>query len=326
MAIAQVKYSLNDFNNITFNGFNYTLPNEVLKIINELTCEVGSPTYVKTPIFQKRENLLTNVPVDNFTMRKRKNNKSKEVISDMDWDNLKNFQPTKLEEKVGIDSQIDTIRMYLNKITEQNYIDMCNNITKIIDELILTNINKEQLLKLGNTIFEIASTNRFHSKTYADLYTDLINKYEVMGEVFDINYNNFLQLFDIIEYVDPTVDYDKFCKINQQNEKRKSLATFFINLMNNKIITKQSIALITRNLLNQVYTFIQMDNKKKEVDELVENIVLLYKREIYGKTQYDLIDGLTIPELVEKLAHSKSKTYLSLTNKSIFKFMDLIEM
>ena len=50
------KYSLNDFNNLLFNGFNYELPAETIGIISELALEVGSPDYVKTPIFQKREN------------------------------------------------------------------------------------------------------------------------------------------------------------------------------------------------------------------------------------------------------------------------------
>ena len=50
------RYSLNDFNNLLFTGFNYELPAETIRIISELALEVGSPDYVKTPIFQKREN------------------------------------------------------------------------------------------------------------------------------------------------------------------------------------------------------------------------------------------------------------------------------
>ena len=51
-----MKYTLEDFNNITFNGFKFDFPQDTLQIISELTLEVGSPNYVKTPIFQKREN------------------------------------------------------------------------------------------------------------------------------------------------------------------------------------------------------------------------------------------------------------------------------
>jgi hypothetical protein len=162
---------------------------------------------------------------------------------------------------------------------------------------------------------------------YADLYSDLINKFQIMEDIFQDNFNNFMNLFDTIEYVEPNVDYNKFCKINKDNEKRKSLAAFFINLMNNNIISKDKIVNIIRNLMNKIYLYINEDNKKNEVDELTENIALLYKKELFnGTIHYELIDNMGISEIIEKLAHSKSKNYLSLSNKSIFKFMDLIEM
>jgi hypothetical protein len=98
--------------------------------------------------------------------------------------------------------------------------------------------------------------------------------------------------------------------------------------MNNNIISKNKIIFILRNLMNKLYTYINQDNKKNEVDELTENIAILYKKEILlsSNIDYELIDNMTIPELIEKFAHSKCKNYLSLSNKSIFKFMDLIDM
>ena len=74
--------------------------------------------------------------------------------------------------------------------------------------------------------------------------------------------------------------------------------------------------------------FISEENKKNEVEELTENIALLYKKDMYGKNavDYEKIDGLTILQVIEKLAHSKVKDYKSLTNKTVFKFMDMIEM
>ena len=40
----------------------------------------------------------------------------------------------------------------------------------------------------------------------------------------------------------------------------------------------------------------------------------------------DPITGSSINEIVERIANSKVKDYKSLTNKSLFKFMDLIDM
>ena len=99
--------------------------------------------------------------------------------------------------------------------------------------------------------------------------------------------------------------------------------------MNNGIISKKEIMIITRNLLANIYTFILLENKKNEVEELTETIAILYKKQLYEDDCaecYDDIDGYNINEIIEKIANSKVKDYKSLTNKSLFKFMDLIDM
>jgi hypothetical protein len=322
-----IRYTLEDFNNLIFNGFNYELPSETLKIISELSLEVGSPSYVKTPIFQKRENPIKTEMGSGFKKKKGKNME----INDNDWETLRTFQATKIEERVGINSEIDNIRSHLNKLSDKNYIDIRNKIMDIIDNVFNNNESPEDIKRVSSTIFEIASTNRFYSKMYADLYCDIITNYEIMKEVFKESLNQFIELFNVIEYVDPSVNYDKFCKINKDNEKRKALGAFFINLSLNGIIPNLTIVNITRNLLFQIYSFISQENKKNEVDELTENIALFYKKEFYeddddDNAEYELINGFTISEIIKKLAHSKVKDYKSLTNKAIFKFMDMIDM
>ena len=329
----KMKYTLEQFNNITFNGFKFDFPEDTLKIISEIALEVGSPNYVKTPIFQKRVNPLkvevsSQKEKDCDSIRKRRGgNKSMEVVNDDDWETLRTFQTTKIEQRVGLDAQIDLVRSHLNKMSDKNYIDVKNKIIDIIENMMKEIIDNDEMTKLGTIIFEIASTNRFYSKMYADLYSDLINKFQIMEDIFQDNFKNFMNLFDTIEYVEPNVDYNKFCKINKDNEKRKSLASFFVNLMNNDIISSDKIITIIRNLMSKIYLYINQDNKKNEVDELTENIAILYKKELFsGDVEYELIDDMTIPEIIENFAHSKSKNYLSLSNKSIFKFMDLIDM
>jgi pimeloyl-CoA synthetase len=328
------KYALNDVMDILFQGFDYNLPEETLKIISELALQVGSPDYVKTPVFQKRENPMKSESSSSrdFTrepFKKGRRNKATEILNNDDWEAVRNFQTTKIEEKVGLDLQIDSIRVLLNKITDKNYLDIRDKIIDIIDKLVEENINSEDMTRLSSTIFEIASNNRYYSKIYADLYSDLTTKYTMMKSIFETNLQVFTSLFDKIEYVDPKVDYDKFCTINKTNEKRKSLAAFYLNLMYNNIIPAKTIMTIVRNLLAQLYEFISEEDKKNEVDELTETIAILYKKELYEDDDgddYVLIEGFTISEVIEKIAKSKVKDYKSLTNKSLFKFMDLIDM
>jgi len=329
------RYSLNDFNNLLFNGFDYKLPDEILQIISELALEVGSPDYVKTPIFQKRENPMKveigtedgdGVRGGGGGFKKKRGNKNMEM-SDTDWDSIRSFQTTKIEERAGIDGEIDNIRSYLNKITDKNYNDNRDKIMDIIGNII--GDTTENISSVSSAIFDIASTNRFYSKLYADLYTDIIKKYHVMRDSFEESLSSFSELFKTIEYVDSNVDYGGFCKMNKDNEKRKALGMFFVNLSINGVISTLTILNITRNLLSQIFSYILEENKRNEVDELTENVALFYRKEFYeneDKPEYELIKGHSITEVIEIIAHSKVKDYKSLTNKTIFKFMDMIEM
>jgi len=328
MATKTLRYSLEQIENIVFNGFDYQIPDSIMETISNLAMQVGSPNYDRTPIFKKRENPMKVEPVQKDNGKKRRGNKTMEVLNDDDWDSIKTFQTTKIESKTGVDADLDSIRSFINKLTDKNYIDMRNKIIDVIDKIVLENTGAD-LSNIGTNIFEVASSNRFCSKNYADLYSDLSNKYEFIRDKCQENFKQFVSLFNNIEYVDPSENYDRFCEINKTNEKRKSLATFYMNLMNNGIITKQEIMIITRNLLADVYKFISIENKKNEVEELTETVALLYKKELYENDDgddYEQIEGYNINEIIERIANSKVKDYKSLTNKALFKFMDLIDM
>ena len=183
-------------------------------------------------------------------------------------------------------------------------------------------------------IYEISSTNKFYSKIFADLFAELMTKYDWLKKIFDNGYNNIMEQYKNIKYVDPDVDYDKFCDMNKINEKRKAITTFFVNLSLNGYIPSNGIVNILKKLLELVMNLVELNDKKNEVDELTENIAILFNKDImelliksqnYIETDY-LINDISIIETITKLAKSKSKDYVSLSNKAIFKYMDLIEM
>ncbi len=329
-----MKYNLTDFSNITFNGFDFKLPQDTLTLIHSLSTEVGSPTYIRTPVFKKRENPLKVSPDDNDGFKQvvsssgnknRRKHKNVEIVNDSDWETLRTFHVTKIEKKEGIEGETNNIRSYLNKMTDKNYEEIKNKIIEIIDNMINNDIGEEEFNCVSGVIFEIASTNRFYSKLYADIYSILIEKYDSMKVVFENSFNSFTDLFKTISYVDPGVNYDEFCKNNKTNEKRRALSTFFVNLMYNKIVTESQLLDIIGVIMSQILDLININEKKNEVDELTENIAILCTKEILENTDYK-IGELTVLETIEKLAHSKAKTYLSLSSKSIFKFMDMVDM
>ena len=358
-------YKLQEFVDIQMDGFDIKLPDETLALIMDLAQQVGSPTYIKTPVFNKvdRSTLSSssnlNQGTDPFTSvtdhkRKRRNNRGMEQINDEDWHQIRHFQATQIEKKEGLDCEIDKLRSFLNKMTEKNYENQKQNIVDILTRLLEGLASHEEMMKVGNAIFEIASNNRFYSKLYADLYTGLIRDFEVMKSIFEANLESFMELFKKIEHANADENYDDYCRVNRDNERRKSLSSFFVNLALNGIIPKEKMVLLTKDLLHSVVVSISLENKKCEVDEMIENISILYNKAWFKRSepsepikrsdklceQDKLCDKLCdkdkqsdsddeedeIIKQITTLAYCKSKNYPSLSNKSIFKCMDMIEM
>ena len=334
------KYNLTDFERISFNGFDFSIPEETINLISKLSMEVGSPTYIKTPVFQKKnnennifspsssQNRSSNGVTNNNSMRKKRNNRNNEPEN---WESLRTFQITNIEQHVGVEAQIDKIRSCLNKLTDKTYNDMKTQVIEILHE----NISNEDMYRIGNIIFDIASNNKFYSKLYSDIFTELINSFEIMKDVFNVNYKTYLGLFDNIEYVDSEKDYNKFCLINKQNENRRAISTFFINLSLNDVIDTKEILTILKRLLESVLTKIKLEDNKNEVDELTENIAILFDKRIIQKFEEEnhlslkdyedlFINGSTVVETIKQLSEIKVKSYPSMSSKTIFKFMDMI--
>lgn len=307
-------YTLSEIEQIAFNGFAYDMNPTVLDIINELAMKVGSPAYIKTPVFQKKEqSKQTSQPI-----RKRR---TKE-LSNTEWEKQEtNHTSSVLVQKKGIDAEINKIRVCLNKLSESTYADNVVQIKEIINAM---NVCEEDLYKVGNAIFEIASNNKFFSKLYANLYTELMQTFPMLSDIFTQNYNSYSTLFKNIQYVNPDVDYNQFCVNNVANEQRKAMSAFFVNLNLSGVIPAENIATILKELFESVLSLMVQPNKSNEVCEIVENIAILYTTKELPETKVVwLEEELTLAEIILKLGQTKMKTYPSLPSKAIFKFMDL---
>ena len=153
------KYTLTDFENITNAGFNYSLSSDTIKKISALSLEVGSPNYVKTPIFKKKDK----PEMSSTSFPKKRKNKTQEILTDDDWEALRSFQATQIEEKTGLDKEIDNLRSQLNKLSDKNYDFIFNELNGIILKL-MKERTPEELKRVSNIIFELSSSNRFYSK------------------------------------------------------------------------------------------------------------------------------------------------------------------
>ena len=322
MSVITMSYSLDDFHTICANGHNYKLSEDVLSIISKIVLEVGSPSYVKTPVFNKKSYTKSDTN-DNIIKRRKPIKKEPTTIQSA-------YKSTNPDLKTGIALHIDSIRSYLNKLSDKNVTDITHKIIELMDQIINDqNITEEtkndELSNVSKIIFNIASTNRFYSAIYADVYSQLVTKYELIRLTFETNLNVFLDLFNNIEYVDASVDYDRFCKINKDNEKRKALSAFFVNLMNKNIITRAKIIEITHTLAGLLYNYILEDDRKNEVNEIAENLFILYNKKYDSDYNGVIIGSEPINSFIKRLSKSKVNDYTSLSSKTIFKFMDLME-
>lgn len=326
-----MKYSLQQINDISSSEFTFEIPNDTFNMINYLCTNVGSSN-LSTNIYQNVNTSINNKICDtSFKQNKRrKGNKSMEISAD-EWESIRTFQTTKIEQKTGIDGDIDQIRLYLNKLTDKTYLDIKD---KIIDKISKINFGEDgSFNKVGNILYELCSTNKFYSKIFADLFSDLANNYVWIRDVFSEKYKNIMEQYNNIEYVDSDTNYDGFCEMNKINDKRRSVTMFLLNLAGNGFISKSEIVLMLKNLLTIVVKMSKQLNKKNEVDELTENIAILFNKDLIDEVIDDAddeedfyVEEQSIIDTVNRLAKLKAKDYPSLSNKAIFKYMDLVEM
>ena len=343
---SNMKYSLNKFQETIFYGFEFTIPDKTVALINELASQVGSQTFVRNTVFSKKE-LEEGVVFgqmgasSNFRLggggganRRRRGNKNMESNND-DWESLRTFQATKILEKSGIDLHIDSLRSLLNKISDKTYLDIQEKIVLKMDEVLAEpDFDEEVSTKVSTAFYDIAANNKFFSKIYADLYANIATKYPFMKTHFNSKYATFIDDFKNMTFVDAKVNYDLFCEANKLNENRKANTQFFVNLASNGFLEKKLVVMNLKDLLELVMSMINQTDKKNEVDEITENVAILYKKDLIDAVLDDSdcdeedyeISGDSIADTVTILARSKAKDFKSLSNKAIFKYMDLVEM
>ena len=331
-----LKYNLRQITDISLSVFTFEISEDTCNMINYLSAQVGSSgltttIFKKTYIKSDADNSFANGS-NKINGKKKKGNKSMEASAD-EWETIRSFQATKIEQKSGLDGDIDQIRLYLNKLTDKTFLDMREKIVDKINQICAEAITAEDMPKVGNILYELCSTNKFYSKIFADLFAELANKYEWLMDVFTKKYKGVMHQYIDIKYVDSDKDYDGFCEMNKANEKRRALTTFLLNLGGNGFIQKSELVNIAWNLLTMIDTMVSQSDRKNEVDELTENFAIIFNKELIDEVIDDADDeedyyvgGQSLTDKVNCLAKSKAKDYPSLSNKAIFKYMDLVEM
>jgi hypothetical protein len=330
-----MKYTLQDFTDIVFSGYDYKLPETTVSVIQKLVGDIGVTMNTKTTETRPTDNNETKYKKNNyFNNGKKSKNYLKRENIDETWEATKPFKPTKMDKKEGIDKLLNDIRASLNKISNKNYETQRDIIFEHIDKIISDDevsegeeeveMNKAaDANSIANSIFDIASTNKFYSELYATLYKELSQNYIVFQNNIHHIIEQYKTSISSIEFVDPNVDYDKFCDNNKINDKRKALTTFIVNLMKQDLLVKSQIAYLILHLIDIVFKNIDTENKNYEIEEITENIFIFITLSISDLKDHDLWDS--IMNSIKKLSQCKAKEHLSISSRSIFKYMDILD-
>jgi len=315
-------YTLQDFVRISEN-VEFDIHEDVIKMINVLADKVGAPSYQRTPNFKNREHRNGGRGGGDRRRRKKQNME----ISDADWEAIRSFQATELEQKEGIDNLIDKIKGEINKLTDMTYDTQLEKICDILNNMASNeSFGHDDRNKVGEVIFDIASSNKFYSKIYAKLFAHINEKFDFMNGVFNLTKNNYMSKLTNIETVDAKKDYEKFCQINKENENRKALSSFFVNLMKEGVVDTSVVFEIANSLMDKLHENLNNDSTEI-IDQLSENINIIVCESWEHFTENDDFDD-DCDELKDRVEHVsllKSRDYTGLSNKTIFQFMDITE-
>jgi len=253
---------------------------------------------------------------------------SKPQQSDANWKRRAQFITTKLDKPEGIECYISSIRTCLNKLSEKTYDNHIVTITDNINNIINVNDSPEcinsNLTLVANSMFDIVSNNKFYSKIYANLYKDVSCKYPFFVKITDAIVDKYIESVSSIVIINPNDDYDKFCDMNRENDKRKSLITFIINLVKNDTLNIKSIVHIYNHLDKYITSNIDIQDNILINDEIVENIFILISDSIDILHKMDIFKDIKMN--INLFSTYKPKEHLGFSSRVKFKYMDMVSL
>ena len=215
----------------------------------------------------------------------------------------------------------------------QNINDMVRSATRNVSHQQLTtestfgahsSLAVTNLQRVAQFIFDIASTNKFYGEIYADLYKELVLKFEIFKTILLEFVSTYNETIKTIQYVDSNVDYDAYCDYTKNNDKRRATAAFLILLMNRSVLDITTMVTLILHFQTIFTEYIHLENRTNEVDEITEVLFILIP---IGKEILSTLPEWNEHILPNLMAASKlkAKDLRSLSSRSVFKYMDLLK-
>jgi hypothetical protein len=265
----------------------------------------------------KIDNLCQQLVIDDKEKDRDKNNyyrNKKNYNNNLQWQSIRNFQKTKI---VKNDLDFD-IRNILNKITDNNYDRQKNKLIDMIDNISKHDNYEKKLTNIYNIITDIIKNNIYFSIIYVKLCRDLfdVNNFFLEKAIEDgKQLSNYLLLTN--NNNDDKNNYNNFCNHNKNNDQKKSILLFFVNIFKNDINNFNILTKILDDIMEKFEENIIKIEEKENNEDLTELLFIIM-------TNINDLDDKYKKKLIE-ISNYKVKNYSGLSNKIIFKLMDILD-
>ena len=212
----------------------------------------------------------------------------------------------------SIDAINNNIRKILNKLTNSNYEKLKNEFICYYNTLLTSDV---ELNEINILIFSILTkNNEIFSDLYSSIYSNLININDDFSILLNKNINNFLNFGENINFESTS---------NKKNDEYRCLLLFYINCIKQNLLPSDFIFDLLNILFIDLFDNFKITDNKNYCEVLNEFIFYIITN------SYKIInDDKNYSELyknIEKIKAMKNKDLPSISNKIIFKNMDLYE-
>ena len=149
-------------------------------------------------------------------------------------------------------------------------------------------------------------------------------KYPIFRELVRNFIDTYIESIHTIEYVEPEVNYDKHCLNNKNNDKRRAMSVFMVNLMKKQLLSKEDVINSILQLLELVVSYIDIEKKNYDIEEITENIFLFIstaEKELLEEPKWTIVY-----DMIKQCSQMKTKEHKSITNRAVFKYKDICDL
>jgi hypothetical protein len=239
----------------------------------------------------------------------------------------------KSSEKVE-DTILNTIILgKLNKFSEQNYPEIKEFITHIID-----NGQTDMIKCFMKLVFEKAASEEIFCPLYAKLLSELSARYPILLTEMANLYSEYMEIFEEVSE-NSAQDYNEVCKRNLEKKYRRGYSQFLAELIKHDVINTDTFMKTINKIITQIENKVAMKDAIKLNEEYADCLMKIMKAIQTSKAdEYDSdtensenrIDVIrqTLKSnsisRIQELTLRKSEN-VGLSNKARFTFLDIYE-